>query len=779
MRHPPPTLFLGLLLPALLLAGPALAQTGVDMSWSALDPGDDWAATVVRSVFPVGGTSGTVSTGNAATVVGTLVRYLTGFVSTIAMVFLIYSLIMQMWRGAETGRLLTDGMSGMFALRLGFAAIFMFPLASGFSAGQAAVVQASMWGIGMARTVYTSAVQAIGADARVIADPIVPGTRTIVAGLIRNEFCRALVNAASNNPGLVPAPTPVVTRYAATRNTRSITYETWNYRLSAGNESGAPVCGSVTLQVSGGNDGAVAGVSLDMGTKQREILTTVIDASIRPQVQQAAQLLYATRRANALEPLQGVLMAATADYTTRLTAAATQAMSQLRNTMADARGSGANADASQTRLAALGWSSAGAYYLEFSRLNGATLSLMSSVPSVTKPTGQGLGQALTADLLPFTAAVETFMNRMTAHVATVDQVNTPIGGATLFAGASPAEDGAGLIDRLFRYMNLGESLLGIITNYLLAPGVSVWTDPFGSLMQVGHAMITAGLGALGAAGVAVGGAEATTTATGGVPLVGGLLGATSAGIGKALEFFSPAIFALASGLLLPGLTIAYVLPMIPFLIWLAGVAGWLILVCEAVIAVPLWMLAHMTMRGEGLHGKATEGYSLAFNVLFRPVLMLLGLFLGYFIFASMSWLLRQGFGVAAGFVLGNGWVVTNVIGVIVLMCIFVLCHVVLAIMSFRMISLVPHHVPRLIGFLPANRVDMDGFSRDAALVGAAGALSQVQKAAQASLAPSQKLLGDAAKGGEGESRAAQDARRDGMDSTMRATTDLSEAPKEG
>ena len=80
MRHPPPTLFLGLLLPALLLAGPALAQTGVDMSWSALDPGDDWAATVVRSVFPVGGASGAVSTGNAATVVGTLVRYLTGFV---------------------------------------------------------------------------------------------------------------------------------------------------------------------------------------------------------------------------------------------------------------------------------------------------------------------------------------------------------------------------------------------------------------------------------------------------------------------------------------------------------------------------------------------------------------------------------------------------------------------------------------------------------------------------------------------------------------------------
>ncbi|WP_161993582.1 DotA/TraY family protein [Muricoccus nepalensis] len=775
MRHTQQVLLLGLLLPALLLAGPVLAQTGVDMSWSALDPGDDWAATVVRSVFPVGGSTGTVSTGNAATVVGTLVRYLTGFVSSIAMVFLIYSLLMQMWRGAETGRLLTDGMSGIFALRLGVAAIFMFPLSSGFSAGQAAVVQFSMWGIGMARTVYSSAVQAIGADARVIADPIIPGTRTIVAGLIRNEFCRALVNAASNNPNLVPVPTPVS---AATSGGNTV--QTWSYRLSSGNEVGAPVCGSVTLRISAGSYGTIAGVSIDMGAKQREILNAVLENTIRPQTVLAAQQLYSGRRLSAMEPLMGVLVAGTSDYTTRLTSAASQAMSQLRAKMADARGSGANADASQTRLAALGWSSAGAYYLEFSRLNGATLSLMSAVPVLGKPTGHGLGRSLGNDLIPYMQASESFMNRMAAYVATVDQVNTPIGGAALFAGASPAEDGAGLIDRVFRYMNLGETLLGLITNYLVAPGVSVWTDPFGSLMQVGHAMITAGLGALGAAGVAVAASEATTTATGGIPIVGGALGATTAGIGKALEFFSPAIFALASGLLLPGLTIAYVLPMIPFLIWLAGVAGWLILVCEAVIAVPLWMLAHMTMRGEGLHGKATEGYSLIFNVLFRPVLMLLGLFLGYFIFASTSWLLRQGFGVAAGFVLGNGWVVTNVIGVIVLMCIFVLCHVVLALMSFRMISLVPHHVPRLIGFMPANRVDMDGFSRDAALVGAAGALKQIEGA----ITP-KSVGGGVRQAVEHQRSDVENAgdhgskERNGMDTTMRAATDTGGSAREG
>ena len=33
-------------------------------------------------------------------------------------------------------------------------------------------------------------------------------------------------------------------------------------------------------------------------------------------------------------------------------------------------------------------------------------------------------------------------------------------------------------------------------------------------------------------------------------------------------------------------------------------------------AVPLWMLAHMTVGGDGLHGRAIEGWGLLFNVEF-------------------------------------------------------------------------------------------------------------------------------------------------------------------
>ena len=95
------------------------------------------------------------------------------------------------------------------------------------------------------------------------------------------------------------------------------------------------------------------------------------------------------------------------------------------------------------------------------------------------------------------------------------------------------------------------------------------------------------------------------------------------------------------------------------------------------------MLAHLTFEGDGLHGRGFAGYELLFNILFRPVLMIIGLFLGYFIFTCASWLIRMSFGIAAAFVLGDGWIVTNWLGLFVLLSIFVLAHVVAAIASFQ------------------------------------------------------------------------------------------------
>src|SRR5271166_5014257 len=205
------TLALALVLP---LMDAALAQTdstgssSFNISWSALDPGDDWTWQMLQSVFPVSGTPPT-NTGTAATLIGTLLGQITGLVMALAMFFLCYLTIINIHRVSESAQILTGAMTSMAAVRIGFAAIMMFPLSSGFSVGQAGVMQVAGWGIGMARTLYANAVKAIGPDAMVIADPIIPGTRTIVLGLIEDELCRSLINQATAST-LMPAPTATV-----------------------------------------------------------------------------------------------------------------------------------------------------------------------------------------------------------------------------------------------------------------------------------------------------------------------------------------------------------------------------------------------------------------------------------------------------------------------------------------------------------------------------------------------------------------------------------------
>ena len=139
------------------------------------------------------------------------------------------------------------------------------------------------------------------------------------------------------------------------------------------------------------------------------------------------------------------------------------------------------------------------------------------------------------------------------------------------------------------------------------------------------------------------------------------------------------------------------------------------------------------------------------------------------------------FGIAAAFVLGDGWIVTNWLGLFVLLSIFVLSHIVAAIASFRMITLIPHHIPRMIGFSSANRVDMDEFAQGAALIGTQNALTAIadgvgrkklpSNAAQNGGRNDQKLIGSDANGRRDNSPTNGNS-SSGVDTTVQATMDM-------
>ena len=527
----------------------------------------------------------------------------------------------------------------------------------------------------------------------------------------------------------------------------------------------------------------IAGVSVDMAAIQAAALSNVIN-TIRPPVALVAQTLWQNKTAASLAPLQAIYTNAIQVYTQNLAAAATSIASQLNSAVAAnataARNGQIDLLRNQVQQSTLGWTAAGAYYLEIAKLNASTLSLLNATPVTMSPTYDGIPYGLSMDLAPLETAATQFMTTLDATVQSSDATRTPNGTPYTLADAKSDAQGPNMLDQLFNKLNLTNAVFQTIVGFLL-PKAQIWTDPFGGLMSMGQKLMNMSLAAMGMAGLLA----SATTSTGAAIwqfFTGNFAGAAATVAGHAImSFFGTPIFTALLSLLVPGIVIAYVLPMIPYVIWMAGVAGWIVLVCEAMIAVPLWMLAHMTVGGDGLHGRAVEGWSLLFNVVFRPTLMVIGLFMGYFVFDCMSWLIRQSFGIAVGFVLQNGWIVTNFIGLVVLLSIFVMTHVVAALASFRMVTLLPHHLPRLIGFTSANRVDMDAFQQQAAW-GVGGSIAQTS--ARAIQAGSGRLAGsiNALSRGpagyiSGPAGAGPATEASGMDSTLRATTDSE--PREG
>jgi conjugal transfer/type IV secretion protein DotA/TraY len=762
------------------IAGPAFAQATnpYNVSWASLNPGNDWSAQVLRSLFPIPGNTPGTSTGSEATVMGQLVGQFTGFVAAIAVAFVSYSVIMNIHRAAESSQVLGSGQTWMAVVRIGFAGIMMFPLGGGFCAGQELVMQGAMWGVGMAASLYTNAIQAVGPDAIVIATPQIPGTSDTIANLIDDQLCMDLVNLAGNGSGngspLIPPPQPL-----SVNDGQGSGYVTWRYALATGDGSANPVCGSVTVRETASNATTIAGVNVDMAATQQAILTDVITGDLQTQIQSVAHNLWLNKTAASLAPLQGIYNTAVNDYTNNLTKAATGIQNTINTAIqsnaTNARNGNLDLLNSEVQQSTLGWTSAGAYYLEIARLNAETLSVMNAIPDVTSPTYEGLGPSLSDDLAPMESAANSYMQALMETATTSDGSNPPSGIPTTLNSATDAAKGPSVLAQLYNAIGLNDYFLNKITNFLLPPA-QIWTDPFGGLMGLGQTLMNVSLGAFAAAGILASGTGTTATTVFNVLTGDWAAAAAAVAIHPLVSFLSLPIFVLLTAILVPGMMISYVLPMIPYVMWMAGVCGWIILVCEAMIAVPLWMLAHMTIGGDGLHGRAVEGWGLLFNVMFRPTLMIIGLFLSYFVFDCMSWLIRESFGIAVGFILANGWFVTNLIGIVVLLNIFVMLQVTTAIASFRMIALLPHHLPRLLGFTAANRVDTEAFYQQAAWGAGQSLSSRTDQALRAGLngvgvaAEKRKNLprnsgglisGPTDTGGGGES----------LDSTLRATTD--------
>lgn len=116
------------------------------------------------------------------------------------------------------------------------------------------------------------------------------------------------------------------------------------------------------------------------------------------------------------------------------------------------------------------------------------------------------------------------------------------------------------------------------------------------------------------------------TVVGQVLTVGGLVPASAvaggviAGINTSLKF----IMAPITALLIVGFTCAYLIPMVPFIMWLGCIGGWVIQCVIAIIVAPLWAIMHLHPNGDDATGRGGNGYSMLMGLILRPALLVFG-----------------------------------------------------------------------------------------------------------------------------------------------------------
>lgn len=423
------TIFRGITLVALLLCSclfglvsPAYADiTPSSVSWATMDAGDDMMAQILDSMFPMDGTTQTTT--------GLMLEWFSAYVEMIASVWMFYSVIVQIHKTAESGKIFSASFSGWVPIRVVGAIIMMTPVASngGYSLGQMLVMRTAKVSIGLARNLKDVVIDSVGPKALPLSTPVIPGSRQIVQGIINSELCRALINEASNNSSLVPAPS--ITGNASSSGSISVSYE-----MAEGDSGSVPVCGMVTMKVPGRLTAQINATTIDFtaeGNMQIAALKQLIE-TIRPSVQRIATSLWKTHDVNALRSLDSVFTSQTEYFSERLNAVATSAVAKIRK----AGSNNGDNDSGITLLKNLGWTGLGSYYLEISRLNAEIQAVAAITPTTQRPSWSGMGIFLTRDLAPYAQAINGYMAKQEEMLSTVDQAYAPSSSPRMFEHAT-------------------------------------------------------------------------------------------------------------------------------------------------------------------------------------------------------------------------------------------------------------------------------------------------------------------------------------------------------
>lgn len=377
------------------------------------------------------------------------------------------------------------------------------------------------------------------------------------------------------------------------------------------------------------------------------------------------------------------------------------------------RGNCVEAEGTATKCYGEGWIGAGSWYMMMARINNEISSLTRATATATGPDDSRGAYILTQDMPSegwFSgyqdasyAAIEE-QNLLTARFNEAFE-NSAVGLAT-FGFSLSTEQLENLNETtepdsiLSSIPGLDWDMTSLMHGWLAITSPSYWgSDPMMGITSIGQSMLNAGTALFGIG--LLSGAEIKVLGTG-----------VSIPTGIAVMLLAP-----TTALIAGGGTLAFVLPLTPFIFWIMAVSGYFLLVVEAVIAVNLWAIGHMRMDGEGISGEGgRNGWLMILALLMTPVLMVFGFLVGMTLFRITTALMDAGIYQAVSGIIGAGPFVTLWAMVIYTMTTAMVYMMVLE-RSFSLVADLPGRVLRWIN----SNVDLGVDTKTARMAAAAGA----------------------------------------------------------
>jgi conjugal transfer/type IV secretion protein DotA/TraY len=639
---------------------------------------------------------------------------------------LLYYLVRMIAETAHTGR--PGGRANQLwaPIRTVLAIGLLVPLATGLNSGQMIVLNLASEGSALASNTWALFVSTVGsniaqgASAAVSSQSSADAQSQAVYSYFMTQVCVSAYNQLLSQSGFTGALSATglpAFNWQMQANTSSMppsgTLTGW------GNGWDQTECGQMQTESpavisppAGANQGTGgSSLSSQMSTTAAGLSTTIINAEnnawqndvVSPMSAPVNTYLTAVMANN---PAPVSIQTTLAGYIQKYNADLSSGVASAVSTASGAINTALNDDA-----AALGWLSAGSMYMTIARLNSTISEAMMYAPSVSAPdmgkikterSGGKVAMSVLEDialpiLAPFNTqlppSLETRLTEIMSQASNLLAVQgTGANSATAFtlesgqvaAASGPETNTGGLLKIINIIMSKiqGTSPSTAAGKSATDVGNSTW---LGNMVPTGGFPIS-DLSVVGSNLLKMGGALYLAATAASVSVVG-----NSAGSGLATI-----LFAFGTVLFAPGIALAYVLPLLPFMHFLFAVFGWLLALVEAVIEVPLFALAHLDPEGEGVLPQATrQGYHLLLQLILRPLLIIIGLIVSILLMNGMIDFLNLIFNATVFGVQTSSNV--NMFSQIVYTVIYASIAYSICNACFKAIDYIPNHALRWIG----------------------------------------------------------------------------------